>query len=461
MPRCPTCPGTNRCVPADGPLDAEVFCIGERPGFDEDRGGVPFIGRAGREFNYNYLPLAGLQREWVYIDNTVSCRQDQNKTPTDKEIWGCAPYHIPQRLQLVGPKIVILMGATACKLIQQHGQERIDLEAEHGIPRRGKLWDWEGWVVPMYHPAGGLHDTAMMIPMLEDWELLRRWLEEGKWMWCVEDTSHRDYRLIETYQQLEDYFCDYLEEDGLAGGDTESHAKEPYSIQVSLKPGTGALLLWKNTMLVKALGTHLRSLRYTMALHNAPADLPMFEECWGGTFPYRDTMQEAYGLMLRQKLKVLSRRLLGRKRLSWEETVIPPSKRVLGQWLRDCLRYAEDNWQRVEERKHRTTGRALKPKVHESGSEKLLPKLYGFMVNNPDYKIWDKIDERMPKDELAKLRSLVGPTPQKGVKHLTMEELVEYGCSDADDTLTLALLFDRKRQEFVDGLNFQEEDRDR
>lgn len=448
-------------VPGDGPLDAEVMCIGEAPGFDEDQGGLPFIGRAGREFNHNYLPLAGLRREWIYLDNTVSCRPDQNRTPTDKEIWGCAPHHIPQRLALVGPKVVILMGATACKLMAQHGQEKPDLEAEHGIPRWGKLWDWEGWIVPMYHPAGGLHDTAMMIPMLEDWELLRRWLEEGKWMWAVDDTSTKDYQLLETKVEVDEYVHEHADDAffGLMGGDTESHAKEPYSLQVSLKPGTGRLVLWKNKEVVTHLGESMDGLCLVPVFHNAPADLPMFEEVMDCKV-YRDTMQEAYQLMHRQKLKVLSRRLLGRHRLSWEETVIPPSKRELGRWLRACLRYAEENWQRVEERTHKTTGRPLKPKIHESASEKLLPKLYGFMVNNPEYKIWDKIDERMPGDELALLRSLIGPTPVRGVAHLSIEELVEYGCSDADDTLTLALLFEEQRKQFVENLNFQEEDRD-
>lgn len=467
--RCSTCPHTHRCVGPDGPIDASVFCIGEAPGYDEDQGGRPFIGRAGREFNEHYLHLAGLHRDEIYITNTVQCRPDQNRKPRYAEVWGCAPNHIPKELNRVGPKVVVLMGATACSLLERWGGKP-DLDAEHGIPRQGRLFDWEGWIVPMYHPAAGLHDSSMMTPLMEDWEKLGVWLETGEWQWARDQIGKRDYRLLDSKQDVERYFCRHTwwsssalqyrgcEPKRWAGADTESHAVEPLSIQVSLATGTGGLVLWKNAEVVRYLAECMRHCDEIL-YHYAPADQPMFDQMGLGYIPYRDTMQEAYGLLLPQALKTLSRRLLGRVRKSWDETVTPPSKKVLAQWLRDCMRYSE-TWTVVEERTHKKTGKPLKPKVIVSPTEKLIVELYGYMVNNPEYKIWEKIKERMLGGTLAQLEQKVGRMPVKGVAHLTTQELVDYGCSDADDTLTLGLMFEKMRKDFVANLDVQPEDRD-
>jgi DNA polymerase len=459
-------------VPPDGPLDAEVLAIGEAPGYEEDKGGVPFIGRAGREFNDHYLGLAGLSRDEIYLTNTVQCRPDLNRKPNNKEIWGCARNHIPKELELVRPKVVILMGGTACTLLEEFGGKP-DLDADHGIPQWRKLFGWEGWVVPMYHPAAGMHNTSLMQPLIEDWTKLRWWLEDGKWMWAKDSWAgrKRDYRLLDSNVDVDRYFERYTDTMqfavyGWMGGDTESHAGVPYSIQVSLAEGSGALALRKNAGVVEYLAEAIQQAKVEeLILHNAPADLDDFYGVEGLALegiPYRDTMQEAYGLTIwPQALKVISKRILGRNRKSWEETVIPPSKRELGKWMRKCLLHAEENWREVIPRFHKKTKKPLKPQVNVSESEKLLPALYGFMVNNPDYKIWDKLLERMPGEELKKLVHLFGPWPTKGVAHLTIEELLEYGCSDADDALTFAVEAERLRGEFIRKLDFQEEDRDR
>lgn len=201
--RCSTCTGRYRCVPGDGPTDARVVCIGEAPGRNEDEYGRPFIGDAGREFNENYLNLAGLYRDEIYTTNTVKCRPDLNRKPRTDEVASCSRQFIPRELAQVRPEVVVLMGATACSMLTE--TQRVDLEAEHGIPRQGTLHGWSGWIVPMYHPASGLHDTAMMIPLLEDWERLNVWLRDGTWVWPVESTT-KDYRLVFTREEVNEYF---------------------------------------------------------------------------------------------------------------------------------------------------------------------------------------------------------------------------------------------------------------
>lgn len=471
MSRCAICPAAKRCVPGDGPVNARVFCIGEVPGQTEDSTGVPFCGQAGKEFNDNYLSLAGLRRDEVYVTNTVKCRPDMNRKPTPREVSSCSQHFLPDELSEVQPEVVILMGSTPCSLLSNN--DKADLETEHGIPRWGELFGWEGWIVPMYHPAAGLHDTALMTPMLEDWEALQPWLEHGRWVWAV-DTLHgkRDYALIETKVEAQEFLhaCNALPEPLYIGGDTESHAGTPYSWQISLEDGVARMVMLRNKAVCRELAWWLGvkmgsfySMKNRFVFHNAPADLPIFEQQLQFSLEglFRDTMQEAYHFgNLRQGLKPLSRRLLGRSRLSWEETVTPYSKEVLNSWLCDAFIHAESNWQEVHQTFHKRTRAPNKPKVVKSTAERLLVELSGYMMNNPEYKIWDKLSERIPSADLARLVEAVGPIPKRGIAHCPIEVQVEYGCSDPDDTRRLAMLFDKMRVEFIDGLNVQEEDVD-
>lgn len=458
--------------------------VGEAPGREEDTGGRPFIGQAGREFNDNYLNLAGLYRDEVYVTNTVHCRPDLNRKPNATEVQGCSSHFLPEELAEVQPEIVVLMGATACSLVPD-----LDLESEHGIPRLGELYGWAGWIVPMYHPAAGLHDTAMMIPMLEDWELLRKWLDDGTWVWPL-DSTKRDYALIETKVEAQEFLhrCNRLPEPLLIGGDTESHDGMPYSWQVSMETGVARMVMLRNKDVCKEIADWLFFITGTFCnpdnrfvFHYAPADLEIFEQQTQLSLDglYRDTMLEGYGFggaYGRLGLKALARRILGRQRLSWEETVTPYSKEVLGQWMMRGFMHAETYWQTVERRfkKSRASGvsgtsgalwsmdkpRELKSKVHKSTAEKLLVELHGYMVNNPEYKIWDKIGERMPREWIDKLIAVCGPIPAKGIAHCPLDVQIEYACSDPDDTRQLAVRFDVLRKEFVANLNVQDEDCD-
>src|SRR5215510_11100 len=458
--RCSICPGKNRCVLGDGPREAKVMCIGEAPGREEDAGGRPFIGQAGREFNENYLQLAGLKRDEIYITNTVKCRPDLNRKPSNKEAVGCAGHFLPHELADINPEVVVLMGATACSLVGG-----IDLEVEHGIPRRGELYDWNGWIIPMFHPAAGLHDTAMMTPLLEDWEKLRRWLETGNWVWPVDRVKERKYILCETPQQLYDYGTQHGYEKRLMAVDRESHDGKLWSVQVSVKVGTGAMVLVDNSQmrefLVRVLNDLIRMGFVTLVFHNAPDDIDALLSIGVKEgFAFRDTMQEAYhfGNMGRQGLKALARRLLGRSRPGWEDVVGEPSRETLYLWMMNGFIHSEEQWQVRSPRFHKTSGKRLSDSVIKSEAERMLPELFRYSLNNSEYDIWKKLYERVSGEEIARLTSAVGPVPVKGIAYCKLEDAVHYGCSDADDTLALALLFDRMRKEFIEKLNVQEED---
>jgi len=98
-----------------GPLTAEIMCIGEAPGAEEDRVGLPFIGRAGDFLNW-LLEQAGIDPDAVLIANTTLCRptgpSGKDRPPTPTEVGACIK-HLRDLLHVVKPRVVVLMGATA------------------------------------------------------------------------------------------------------------------------------------------------------------------------------------------------------------------------------------------------------------------------------------------------------------------------------------------------------------
>lgn len=105
----------HNVVFADGnPETASIVLIGEAPGENEDLQAKPFVGRAGKLLN-EFLAKAEISRENdMYIINTVKCRPPKNRVPTDKEKETCRPVMLSQ-IEIIGPKIILLCGATALK----------------------------------------------------------------------------------------------------------------------------------------------------------------------------------------------------------------------------------------------------------------------------------------------------------------------------------------------------------
>lgn len=466
MGRCGACSGKYHQIPSDGPRDARVVVYAERPGQWEESNarkgytgyynadGLPLcclVGPTGREWNETYLPLAGLERESVFTGNVVQCGADSNRKPTQREARVCGANHIPEELAEINPGVVILMGATACSLVPE-----IDLEVEHGIPRQARLYDWEGVVVPIYHPALGLHEGSKMGLLLDDWAGVGEWMRgEGQSTPINEYT--RDYGVIRTYSDLTNY-CRLDQFYGFLGVDTESHGGEPFSVQFSHTVGSARLVPLESTEMVDNWVWWVRrqvEKGMELVFHNHPADLPLIESLGVRGFAWRDTMQEAYGLGLPQGLKALSYRILGRKRKSWEETVTPPSKLVLYDWLTDAIKFTGENFRIVTERIGKR-GQRLKPDVEVSKIERTLKSVMNHMLAGEEYDPWAKLSERLSAEDQV----LLGPRPVKGVKHLSLEELILYACGDADDCLALALEFERRRVEFVERVGVREEDWD-
>lgn len=137
----------KKVVFGKGPVPCDLMLIGEGPGADEDEQGFPFVGKAGQLLT-KIFESVGIDREKeVYITNIVKCRPPENRTPQREETDACFPYLIEQ-IRLVDPKILILTGSPACKVILKN-EEPISRIRGKWIPMEGR----ETSIMPIFHPS--------------------------------------------------------------------------------------------------------------------------------------------------------------------------------------------------------------------------------------------------------------------------------------------------------------------
>ena len=150
--QCILCTTRTNVVFGTGRQDAEVLFVGEGPGEQEDRQGLPFVGRAG-ELLTDMLTMIGLDRERdVYITNVVKCRPPENRDPLHTEEDACLPW-LRRQYKLLRPKIVVCLGRIAAAALI--GQD-FKITRDHG-----KWFEKDGvFFMAMYHPAALLRDES-------------------------------------------------------------------------------------------------------------------------------------------------------------------------------------------------------------------------------------------------------------------------------------------------------------
>lgn len=167
--KCKLCKTRLNIVFGTGKKDADIMLIGEGPGGDEDKQGIPFVGKAGKLMNKAFEGL-GIDRQSVYIANIVKCRPPANRVPEDDEAEACLNY-LRNQVILVKPKIIVLLGSTALKNI---------CGKEFGITTyRGKWIEKKGILyMPTWHPAALLRDENKKIEFWRDLkEVVRKYNE--------------------------------------------------------------------------------------------------------------------------------------------------------------------------------------------------------------------------------------------------------------------------------------------
>ena len=151
--KCPLSQTRNNVVFGDGSENADLMIIGEAPGADEDRQGMPFVGRAGKLLT-KMLEANGIKREEVFICNILKCRPPDNRNPVALEIETCTPY-LDKQIEYIKPRFIFTLGNFATQFI---------LKTKTGITKlRGIPTEWRDGiiVIPTYHPSALLRNPNL------------------------------------------------------------------------------------------------------------------------------------------------------------------------------------------------------------------------------------------------------------------------------------------------------------
>jgi DNA polymerase len=147
--------------------------VGEAPGAEEDRQGLPFVGRAGAILT-ELVGEIGLDRDQVFIANILKCRPPGNRDPQPIEIDSCRPY-LHKQLELIQPRVVATLGNFATKLLTG---SRAPISKVRGAPQVHSIAGVTVFLMPLFHPAAALRTPSLLETLREDFRKLPALLEE-------------------------------------------------------------------------------------------------------------------------------------------------------------------------------------------------------------------------------------------------------------------------------------------
>jgi DNA polymerase len=154
--RCPQLAATRTTVVfGSGSSDADLMFVGEAPGANEDKMGVPFVGQAGKLLD-RLLAEIGLERGDVFVANVLKCRPPGNRDPAPSEIESCQGY-LMRQVELIQPKVICTLGNFATKLLRG---DSAGITRLHGRPEVRVIGSRAVRLYPVYHPAAALYTPA-------------------------------------------------------------------------------------------------------------------------------------------------------------------------------------------------------------------------------------------------------------------------------------------------------------
>ena len=159
----------TNCVFGTGNVDADLLFVGEAPGDNEDKTGVPFVGRAGQLLD-QYLYAVDIPRESVYIANILKCRPPKNRDPLPAEEDACMDF-LRRQVKLIRPKIIVCLGRIAAMRL---------IRPDYKITKEHGEWVQKGnfLITAVYHPALLLRDPRRKEEMLVDMKKIKEKLDE-------------------------------------------------------------------------------------------------------------------------------------------------------------------------------------------------------------------------------------------------------------------------------------------
>lgn len=431
---CTACPAHTLCkgpTPPSGPTNARIMFIGEAPGQREDQTAIPFTGPAG-QFLDELLSHAGLTRSDVWVTNLVKCRPPRNANPSADVIAVCAPKWLDMEITALRPDIVVTLGVVSSRYVlgsawtdtmdHMHGRpiEDVNLPGGHMTT-----------VLPVYHPAAGLHNASQIRAIFEDFAVLGKVIQGEAIERPVDEYPNPEYFELTAPKNFDETVAVDVETLGLGG--------ELWSVQMSDAPGHAVFIPrehWNNSLLDDATSivhNYLYDARYL--------DIPKF----------RDTMVMAWLLGMPQSLKTLARDLCGMGMQNLGDILRPYTRDLAFEYLD---RAAQVTWPAPPEikvtewvnRAGKVTTRVVKP--HHI-NRKISSVLKSIDTGANPYLKWRDIAAK----EKAVVEAVLGPMQEATLADIPRDQAVQYACRDADATLrvdrVLRGLIDSERMAFV------------
>lgn len=428
-----------------GSRPCDFLLCGEGPGFEEDRTGVPFSGKTGRELERfldgNKLP----NREDVFLTNVYRQFGGKKYFYTSEDLVRDQPYLI-QELEEVNPQIIIPLGRYATRWFLGD----VDMDETQGLPwllyhaqtptYMPRLRE-NAVVFPVIHVAAGFHNPEMSPYVVAGFNALAAYLEGvGEARRLYDDPYPQPQ-----YEEITDGIrlaavlgtqrSGELSESALnLALDTEGSPRAPWSVQFSFEPGSGYLIRAQRRDLLVAFGNYLTQVRPRVTYHSALHDLVMLRVLGLPTdMPFDDSMVQSYLLQLEpQGLKALATRHCNMKMQSYDEVLGDASQRlaldyIVGLW--DCEqldweeRCEDAFWTEIDK------GRKIRkfPAVPKSPLHKACERA---MRSKDARKLWSNQVEDVQVAGYTRL----GPMPDATLSHVPSGTAVHYGCRDTDAT---------------------------
>jgi len=178
---CTKCPelikSRTKVVFGNGNAQAQVLLVGEAPGANEDKQGIPFCGMSGQILT-QLLESAGMSRENIFITNTILCRPQDNRNPAKEEVENCRD-RLDQLIKIMKPKVIVTIGNFATDRIIG----RTNIKSIHGKIFSTVINGKEIKVVPVIHPASLLYsgrNPELFQQMKDDFKTIAGIVQEKK-----------------------------------------------------------------------------------------------------------------------------------------------------------------------------------------------------------------------------------------------------------------------------------------
>ncbi len=170
--KCPLGSFRKQFVFGVGDPNASLLMVGEAPGAEEDKQGIPFVGRAGKLLDKILLAIGRSRKKDVYICNVMKCRPPDNRDPLRTEVEACEPYLLHQ-IRLINPTLIVALGRVA-------GQTLLNVDKSLKS-LRNTFHDYHGTpLLVTYHPAALLRNQNLKRPTWDDFRMIKSFLEKNR-----------------------------------------------------------------------------------------------------------------------------------------------------------------------------------------------------------------------------------------------------------------------------------------